>query len=123
MAPRLKMSVVKSISCTAPRACSGLMKCGVPSTVFIWVSCIWLALILEMPKSSSLTWMASEDVSTRKMFPGFKSRCTMPCSWTLDRAPAVWSSSCATCSGGRGPPRFRRADSSSPSRNSITMYG
>ena len=123
MAPREKMSVVWSMSSMAPWACSGLMKWGVPSTVFIWVSCIWLALILEMPKSSSLTWIALAEVSTRKIFPGFRSRCTMPCSCTLDRALAVCSSSCATASTGSGPSRLSRTDSSSPSRYSITMYG
>jgi hypothetical protein len=64
----------------APRVCSGDMYAAVPSTMSVPVSappCV-SPISFEMPKSSTLGKRSPQGPRERKMFAGFRSRCTTP---------------------------------------------
>ena len=75
-----------------PRACSGLMNSGVPNTMPSWVRMsepgrISRWVTFARPKSSTLGKSAMPPCVVRKMFSGFRSRCTMPCRCASSSAP------------------------------------
>ena len=72
------------------------------------------AVGLARPKSSNFA-----PVEVSMMFPGFRSRCTIPARCALSSAYAICAPYFSTCSGGSGP--FSNLFASvSPSTHSIT---
>jgi hypothetical protein len=127
-----------------PWACSGDMNSGVPKTIPSWVSTMepgrisW-SVTLARPKSSTLGKSLMPPWVLRKMFSGFRSRCTMPRLWASFRAPHTWIRIGSARSRGMGPPvrttwlRFRPSrysmtmnrepSSSTPSSKTLTVFG
>ena len=77
MLPSEKRSLWEPTSLLWPRACSGDMYSGVPMSTESVVCTVFESDSLLMPKSSTFTWSPTA-VGTRKMFSGFRSRCTTP---------------------------------------------
>ncbi len=121
--PRANTSVRPSMSSRLPRACSGLMKYGVPITTSAVVRFPCCPSTLEMPKSTTLTTSPPSTALLMKMFCGLRSRCTTPLPWAAVSADAVCSSSRSTSGSSRRPNRSSRVARSSPSSNSMTMNG
>ncbi|MCZ7682137.1 MAG: hypothetical protein M5U28_26430 [Sandaracinaceae bacterium] len=99
--PTLKRSLRASRS-FFPRACSGDMYCGVPTTTPVRVARPPAPKPREMPKSTSFGKMPSAS-STRKMFSGLTSRWRMPASCTAAsplRVIATISSTSQSVTGG-----------------------
>jgi hypothetical protein len=91
-----------------PRACSGDMKPGEPSTGPLPVSMLASAAC-EMPKS-----MIRGPSSASSTFDGFRSRCTMPAAWIAPRPSASPAASASTDLAGSGPCLVTVSASDSP---------
>ena len=112
-----------------PRACSGDMYSGEPSMVPVRVrpaSPVSLAcsiFTLAMPKSSSLITTLPSSPLARNRLAGLISRCTTPAACAL----ASPTQACATMRSASSPltTPMRRTSccTSSPSMNSMAMYG
>ena len=123
-APNAKMSVRASAS--FPSTCSGAMYWYVPTILpsavngllMVFTDADVIAAIPPVgfanPKSSSF---APDLVNI--MFPGFRSRCTMPFLWAFSSASAISIPRSSTCFTGNGP-LSRRWARVCPSRSSIT---
>ncbi len=100
-----------------PRACSGAMYEGVPTTIPVLVTSIEDQAVCTSPKSMILA--SSTRPPGRKMLAGLMSRCTRSCACTSTRASATRSPS-VTLSCRESPARASRRRTSSPSSHSIT---
>ena len=108
------------VSSRSPRACSGAMYAGVPSTTPVLVIAAETDPRRAMPKSSSATLSTAPPRRNRLL--GLRSR------WTTPRACADASASAAQRRSVRlsatvSDPRWRRCARSSPSSHSITRKG
>jgi hypothetical protein len=103
-----------------PRACSGernpMLPITAPTIVSGRLDCVRSR---ASPKSSTFARAASPP--TRNTFPGFKSRCTIPCACATAIAPTMRDAS-AVHSSIDIAPRSSRCPKSSPSSHSIASH-
>jgi len=118
IAPSDQRSVRPSISPVEPRACSGAMNAGVPTTVPVRVVSVMLgSLRRATPKSSTV----SACCVVQKRLSGFRSRWTMPCAWAVSRMPSTWDATHRISGRGSLPPiRLARTSTGSPWSRSMT---
>jgi hypothetical protein len=77
-----------------------------------------------MPKSTTFTTSrSSRGKRRRKMFCGFRSRCTTFLAWLAVKAEAIWPTMFKARATGMAPTRRSSLASSMPSRNSMTRKG
>ena len=115
MAPRLYTSLAGPMRSSAPWACSGGMYAGVPMTAPTWVSRSPSAGPQSASAGRSAVWARKarpKSVTTgsfrrsNRMFPGFRSRWTMPWRWASAIPRATAAATAAARAGGNGPSRL-----------------
>ena len=101
-----------------PRACSGAMYAGVPMTAPV---CVRSAPPPRLASPKSATF--STPAASRRTFPGFRSRWTMPSAWAAPTPAAICPIRPAATAGATRPASRPRSARVPPGQNSRAMYG
>ncbi len=106
-----------------PVMASGLMYCGVPHTmpVFVTAAPSPPSMSLAMPKSSTFTKSGFHSLFSIRMLSGFRSRWMMPCACASAIESQIWLTMATQRSAGRAPLSLMSLASDTPLTNSMAM--